>query len=183
MHYCLCAFLRALASVFFERRAARSFCISCSRRCSADVSSFMGMSRQANSHDCGVMVAASTEWILSQFLSGKKFPWDAAGTRLVFPCAPSSPLIRAFRFEQLSLPRRWQQLSPQVCLLRSLRAGHAVLTFPQNGRCVFGVERPQEKSSTLIMRGRTSFTREEAPRLILLAYLSLGFIGTVAQPF
>ena len=41
------------------------------------------------------------------------------------PCAPL-PLICAFRVEQLSLPRRWQQLPSQVCLLRSLRAAHAL---------------------------------------------------------
>jgi hypothetical protein len=43
------------------------------------------MTRQANSHDCGVMVAACTEWIVSQFLSGTQFPWDAAGTRRLAP--------------------------------------------------------------------------------------------------
>ena len=67
-------------------------------RCLAEVRPFVGMPRQANSHDCGVMVppsylrlqgeigniiqvmvAASAEWILSQFLSGRKFPWDASG--------------------------------------------------------------------------------------------------------
>ena len=40
---------------------------------------FAGMPRQANSHDCGAIVAASAEWILAQFLSGRSFPWDAAG--------------------------------------------------------------------------------------------------------
>jgi hypothetical protein len=41
---------------------------------------FVGMPRQSNSSDCGVMVAASMEWILSQFLTGQKFPWDASGS-------------------------------------------------------------------------------------------------------
>ena len=52
-------------------------------RCCAAVRAFAGMPRQANSHDCGAMVAASTEWILAQFLAGRTFPWDAAGGLLL----------------------------------------------------------------------------------------------------
>jgi hypothetical protein len=56
-------------------------------RCCAAVRAFAGMPRQANSHDCGAMVAASTEWILAQFLAGRTFPWDAAGGLLQWAAA------------------------------------------------------------------------------------------------
>jgi hypothetical protein len=56
-------------------------------RCCAAVRAFAGMPRQANSHDCGAMVAACTEWILAQFLAGRTFPWDAAGGLLRWAAA------------------------------------------------------------------------------------------------
>jgi hypothetical protein len=80
---CLCARAACIAKLLQMRIRGAAAAADAASRCCAAVRAFAGMPRQANSHDCGAMLAASAEWILAQYLAGCKFPWDAAGALLL----------------------------------------------------------------------------------------------------